>query len=182
MTDEFDAQLALARSAKESESRAAEAAAAEIRRQTSEASATALALLSEVYAAVSALRRAQALSVQRLLPALSAQRLGNPESDIALQLKKGFLSGARPAGWFVHNRTTPFWGQVMTVPFSGPVTLRSPAPPRSQMSLDAFARCGRFEWSTYDGTSGHVTHSSSAADDLRQVIRVIASHLADIGS
>ncbi len=179
MTDGFDAQRAAARRDKESESRAAEAAAAEIRRQTSEASATALALLPEVHAAVSALRRAQALSVQRLLPALSAQRLGTP--DIALQLKKGFLSGERPTGWFVHNRRL-FSGQVMTVPFSGPVTLRSPAPPRSQMSLDAFARCGRFEWSTYESTIGHVTHSSLAADDLRQVIRVIASHLADIGS
>jgi len=167
MSDGFEAQMDAARRQKESQRRAAEDAAAKIRRETEHARLEAMALVPEVKAAVAALRRAHDASTARLR---QGGRWGQ-SGDVSLVWKKGMF-GERPIGWSASG---------MTIPFSGEPTLMSPAPRGSRLSIDAYAHIGRFEWGTYDGTNGHQTHSRAAADAFRAAIKAIAKHLADLG-
>lgn len=166
MSDGFEAQLEAAKRQKEVQRRAAEDAAARIRHETDDARREAMALVPEIKAAVVALRRAQDASIARL-----RRRRWDSGGAISLVWKKGMF-GERPIGWSV---------SPLTIPFDGEPTVWNPTPGGSRLSIEEYAHTGRFEWSTYDGTNGHQTHSYLATAGFRAAIKAIAEHLADLG-
>ena len=161
MPDEFEAQLEQARRARDAKEAQARNAAEHLREQTRQAKQEAQAMLPEL------LHAARTLQAARL--ASEATLKYKSSGGVTLWKTKG-LFGERVVGWNASGVIVPFRGEPTTHSMTE----------RAQVPVTRFAAMGLEQYSTYDGTNGHQTHTNSATERFHAAVTAITKHLVEI--